>query len=184
MNLGSLAELVASTLRARAAAPALLADEALCYSRLALPIVVGNVVGIITAVSIDFPGIIASAAAVVGLDLITFAKAAPAARRPGPGPRSVLLSNQALRDARLSLAVIIGDVVGIVSAVPIDLSGVELAPAAVIGFVLISLAETITASAVGIAAPAVERRDEAGLDARFGLTIILCERLSEKDGKK
>ena len=76
------------------------------------------------------------------------------------------------------------NVVRIVAAVSIDLARVELAPAAVIGFDLISLAETITASAVGIAAPAVERRDEAGLDARFGLTIILCERLSEKDGKK
>ena len=76
------------------------------------------------------------------------------------------------------------NVVRIVAAVSIDLARVELAPAAVIGFDLISLAETITASAVGIAAPAVERRDEAGLDARFRLTIILCERLSVKDGKK
>ena len=145
---------------------------------------VRNVIGIITAVSIDFPGIIASAAAVVGLDLITFAKAAPAARRPRPRPRSVLLADQALRDARFAFSVIIGDVVGIVSAVSIYLPGVELAPAAVIGFDLITLAESIAASAVGIAAPAVERRDEAGLDARFRLTIILCERLSEKDGKK
>ena len=173
-DLGSLAELVASTLRAGATAPTLLADQPLRYSRLALPIVVGNVVGIITAGSIDFPGIIASAAAVVGLDLITFAKAAPAARRPGPGPRSVLLSDQALRDARLSLAVIIGDVVGVVSAVSIYLPGVELAPAAVIGFDLIALAESITTSAVGVAAPAVERRDEAGLDARFGFAVVVC----------
>ena len=183
MNLGSLAQFP-SAFWTRAAAPALFFDEPLRYSRLALPIVVSDIVGVVAAIPVNFPGIIASAAAVVGLDLITFAKAAPAARRPGPGPRSVLLSNQALRDARLSLAVIIGDVVGIVSAVSIYLPGVELAPAAVIGFDLISLAETITASAVGIAAPAVERRDEAGLDARFGLTIILCERLSEKDGKK
>ena len=183
-DLGSLAELVASTLRARAAAPALLADEALCYSRLALPIVVGNVVGIITAISIDLPGVIASAAAVVRLDLITFAKAAPAARRPRPRPRSVLLADQALRDARFPLAVVVGDVVRIVAAVSADLPRIEFAAAAVVSFDFISLAETITASAVGIAAPAVERRDEAGLDARFRLTIILCERLSEKDGKK
>ena len=183
LNLGSLAKLAAA-LRARAAAVALLADQAFRYSCLALAVVVSDIVGLVTAVSTNFTGVEPAASAVVGLDLITFAKAAPAARRPGPGPRSVLLSDQALRDARLSLAVIIGDVVGIVSAVSIYLPGVELAPAAVIGFDLISLAETITASAVGIAAPAVERRDEAGLDARFGLTIILCERLSEKDGKK
>ena len=180
-DLCSLAELVASTLRAGATAPTLLADQPLRYSRLALPIVVGNVVGIITAVSIDFPGIIASAAAVVRLDLITFAKAAAATRRPRP--RSVPLADEALRDPRLALTVIIGDVVSIVSAVPIDLSGVELAPAPIVRFDLISLAEPI-ASAVGIAAPAVERRDEAGLDARFGFAIVLCERPSEKDGKK
>ena len=107
-DLGSLAELVASTLRARAAAPTLLADQAFRYSRLALPIVVGNVVGIITAVSIDFPGIIASAAAVVGLDLITFAQATAAARRPRP--RSVLLADEARLDPRLALPVIICDV--------------------------------------------------------------------------
>ena len=109
-DLGSLAELVASTLRARAAAPTLLADQAFRYSRLALPIVVGNVVGIITAVSIDFTGIIASAAAVVGLDLITFAKAAPAARRPRSRPRSVLLADEARLDPRLAFPVVIGNV--------------------------------------------------------------------------
>ena len=76
------------------------------------------------------------------------------------------------------------NVVRIVAAVPIDLARVELAPAAVIGFDLISFSQAITASAVGIAAPAVERRDEAGLDARFGFAIVLCERPSEKDGKK
>jgi len=173
LNLGSLAELAAA-LRARAAAPALLADQAFRYSRLTLAVVVSDIVGVVAAIPVNFPGIIASAAAVVGLDLITFAKAAPAARRPGPGPRSVLLSNQALRDARLSLAVIIGDVVGIVSAVSIYLPGVELAPAAVIGFDLIALAESITTSAVGVAAPAVERRDEAGLDARFGFAVVVC----------
>ena len=76
------------------------------------------------------------------------------------------------------------NVVRIVAAVSIDLARVELAPAAVIGFDLISFSQAITASAVGIAAPAVERRDEAGLDARFGFAIVLCERPSEKDGKK
>ena len=181
-DLGSLAELVASTLRAGATAPTLLADQPLRYSRLALPIVVGNVVGIITAVSIDFPGIIASAAAVVGLDLITFAKAAPA-RRPRTRPRSVLLADQAFGDARLALPIIIGDVVGIVSAVPIDLSGVELAPAPIVRFDLISLAEPI-ASAVGIAAPAIKRRDEAGLDPSLGFAIVLCERPLARDPKK
>jgi len=42
-DLGSLAELVASTLRAGAAAAPLLADQALRYSRLALTVVVSDV---------------------------------------------------------------------------------------------------------------------------------------------
>ena len=75
------------------------------------------------------------------------------------------------------------NVVGIVSAVPIYLSGVELAPAAIVRFDLISLAEPI-ASAVGIAAPAAERRDEAGLDSSLGFAIVLCERPSARDPKK
>ena len=74
------------------------------------------------------------------------------------------------------------NVVGIVSTVPIYLPGVELAPAAIVRFDLISLAESI-ASAVGIAAPAVERRDEARLDSRLGFAIVLCERPSEKTKK-
>ena len=76
------------------------------------------------------------------------------------------------------------NVVRIVAAVSIDLARVELAPAAVIGFDLIALAESITTSAVGVAAPAVERRDEAGLDARFGFAIVLCERPLARDPKK
>ena len=69
LNLGSLAEL-ASTLRARAAAPALLADQALRYSRLALAVVVGNVVGIVAAVPRDFTRVEASPAAIIGLYLV------------------------------------------------------------------------------------------------------------------
>ena len=182
LNLGSLAEL-ASPFGARAAAPAFLADQAFFHARLTLPVVVGNVVGAIAPVSVDLARIVLLAAAVSGLYLVALSQATAAARRPRPGPRPVLLADQALGDPRLAFSVIIGDVVGIVSAISIDLSGVELASAAVIGFDLIALAE-ITASAVGIAAPAVERRDEAGFDARLGFAIVLCERLSEKDGKK
>ena len=157
MNLGSLTEL-ATPFGARAAAPALLADQALRYSRLALPIVVGDVVGLVTAVPINFPRIIASAAAVIGLNLIAFAQAAPAARRPRPGPGPVLLADQALGDARLPLSVVVPmgtstgetppsirdavsarNVVGIVSAVPINLARVELAPAAIIRLDLVAL---------------------------------------------
>ena len=74
------------------------------------------------------------------------------------------------------------NVVGIVAAVPINLPGIELASAAVIGFDLISLAEPI-ASAVGIAAR-IERRDEARLDSRLGFAIVLCERPLARDPKK
>ena len=76
------------------------------------------------------------------------------------------------------------NVVGVVTAISIDLPGVIASATAVIGFDRIALAEAIAASAIGVAAPAVERRDEAGLDARFGFAIVLCERPSEKDGKK
>ena len=180
LNLGSLAELAAA-LRARAAAPALLFDEPLRYPSFALAVVVGDVVGIVAAISTNFTGVEPAPRAIVGFDLITFTQAAAAARRARP--RAVLLADETLRDACLALPVVVGNIVRIVAAVPRDFTWIELASAAVIGFDLIALAESI-ASAVRIAAPAVERRDEAGLDARFGLTIILCERLSEKDGKK
>ena len=75
------------------------------------------------------------------------------------------------------------NVVGIVATVPINLSGIELAAPAVVGFNLISLAESIT-SAVRVAAAAVKRRDEARLDSRLGFAIVLCERLLARDPKK
>ena len=183
MDLGSLAEL-ASTLRARAAAPAFLADQAFFHARLTLPVVVGNVVGAIAPVSVDLAGIVLLAAAVSGLYLVALSQATAAARRPRPGPRPVLLADQALGDPRLAFSVIIGNVVGIVSAISIYLPGVVSAPPAVIGFDLIALAEAIAASAVGVAAPAVERRDEARLDSRLGLAIVLCERPLARDPKK
>jgi hypothetical protein len=173
LNLGSLAEL-ASTLRARTAASPLLADQAFRYSRLALAVVVSDIIRIIATVPINFPGVIASAAAVIGLYLIAFAQAAPAARRPRPGPRPVLLADQALGDPRLPLAVVVVNIIGVVPTVPRDFTRVELASAAVIGFDLITLAESIAASAIGIAAPAVKRRDEARLDARLALPIIIA----------
>ena len=142
-----------------------------------------NIVRFVTSIAADRARVVTPAPAVVGLDLVALAEAA-AARRPGPRPRSVLLTDQAFGDARLALAVIIGDVVGIVSAVSIYLPGVIASATAVIGFDRIALAETITASAVGIAAPAVERRDEAGLDSRLGFAIVLCERPLARDPKK
>ena len=137
-----------------------------------------NIIGVIPAVPRDLARVEPTSAPIIGFNLVALAEAAAAARRTRPGPRSIILADQALRDARLSLAVVVGDVVRIVAAVSGGLPGVELAPAAVIGFDLIALAESITTSAVGVAAPAVERRDEAGLDARFGFAIVLCERPS------
>ena len=158
LNLGSLAKLAAA-LRARAAAVALLADQAFRYSCLALAVVVSDIVGLVTAVSTNFAGVEPAASAIVGLDLVTLAEAAAAARRSGPGPRPVLLTDQAFGDARLPLAVVVVNIVGVVPAVSTNFARVELASASVVCFYLISFSEAITASAVGIAAPAVERRD-------------------------
>ena len=66
------------------------------------------------------------------------------------------------------------NVVRIVAAVSIDLARVELAPAAVIGFDLISFSQAITASAVGIAASVAERRDEACFDPSLGFAVVIC----------
>ena len=98
------------------------------------------------------------------------------------GPGLALPPDQPRRDARLGVAVVVADVVGAVAPVARDFAGVELAAPAVVGFDLISLAESIT-SAVRVAAAAVKRRDEARLDSRLGFAIVLCERPSEKDPK-
>ena len=172
LNLGSLAELAAA-LRARAAAPALLADQALGDARLTLAVVIVYVVRVIPAVSTNFTGVEPAPRAIVGFDLITFTQAAAAARRARP--RAVLLADETLRDACLALPVVVGNIVRIVAAVPRDFTWIELASAAVIGFYLVAFAESVSAaSAVGVAAPAVERRDEAGLDARFGFAVVVC----------
>ena len=119
--------------------------------------------------------------------LYSSADAHSAARRtttPGPAPAApALLADQALRDPRFTFPVVVVNIVGIVPAVPRDFARVELAPATVIGFDLISLAEPI-AAAVGVAAPAVKRRDEARFDSRLGFAIVLCERPLARDPKK
>ena len=111
--------------------------------------------------------------------LYSCSNAHAAARRtttPGPAPAApALLADQALRDARLALAVVVGDVVRIVAAVPRDLAFVEFAAAPIIGFDLVALAESIT-SVVRVAVPAAERRDEARLDARLGFAVVVCVR--------
>ena len=75
------------------------------------------------------------------------------------------------------------NVVGIVSAVPINFARVEFASAPIIAFDLVAFAQSIT-SAVRVAAPAVKRRDEARLDSRLGFAIVLCERPLARDPKK
>jgi len=111
--------------------------------------------------------------------LYSSADAHSAARRtttPGPAPAPAapaLLADQALRDARLALAVVVRDVVRIVTAVPRDLAFVEFAAAPIIGFDLVALAESIT-PAVRVAVPAAERSDEARFDARLGFAIVVC----------
>ena len=69
MNLGSLAEL-AAPFGARAAAPALLADQAFFHARLALPVVIGNIVGAVAPIPVDLARIKSAAAAIIGLDLV------------------------------------------------------------------------------------------------------------------
>ena len=93
-----------------------------------------------------------------------------------------LLFDKPLRYPSLPLSIIIVYVVRVVAAVSANLTGVELAPAPIVRFYLVTLTESI-ASAVGIAVPAAERRDEAGLDSRLGFAVVLCERPSEKDPK-
>ena len=117
-----------------------------------------------------------AASAISSLYARTNAHASP--RRtttPGPAPAPAapaLLADQALRDARLALAVVVGDVVRIVAAVPRDLALVEFAAAPIIGFDLVALAEPIT-SAVGIAAR-VKRRDKARLNPSLALAVVVC----------
>ena len=111
--------------------------------------------------------------------LYSCSNAHAAARRTagtGSTPRTAapaLLADQALRDARLALAVIVVNIICIVAAVPRDLALVEFAAAPIIGFDLVSLAESIT-SAVGVAASTTECRDEARLDARLGFAVVVC----------
>ena len=167
----------------RAAAPALLADQALGDARLTLAVVIVYVVRVIPAVSTNFTGVEPAPRAIVGFDLITFTQAAAAARRARP--RAVLLADETLRDACLALPVVVGNIVRIVAAVPRDFTWIELASAAVIGFYLVAFAESVSAaSAVEVAAPAVKRRDEARLDSRLGFAIVLCERPLARDPKK
>ena len=61
------------------------------------------------------------------------------ARRPRP--RSVLLADQALRHSCFAFAVVVENVVRVVAAVPTNLTGVELAPAPIIGFDLVAFAQ-------------------------------------------
>ena len=141
------------------------------------------VVGPIPAVTFYAARIVLRTASITRRDLGSLAElVASTLRTRAAAP--AFLADQALRYSCLALAIVVGNVVGVVPAVPRDFTWIELASASVIGFYLIALAESIATSAVGIAAPAVERRDEAGLDARFGFAIVLCERPSEKDGKK
>ena len=156
LDLCSLAQFP-SAFRTWAAAAALLADQALGDARLTLAVVIVYVVRVISAVSTNFTGVEPAPRAIVGFDLVAFTQAAAAARRARP--RAVLLADQALGDARLPLSVVVPmgpstgetppsirdavsarNVVGIVSAVPINLARVELAPAAIIRLDLVAFA--------------------------------------------
>ena len=125
----------------------------------------------------DLTRVFLASAAIPGLYARTNAHSAPrrtAAPRTTPTPAApALLSDQALRDARLTLSVVVVNIVGVVPAVPRDFARVELPPAPIVGFYLVTLTESI-ASAVGIAVPAAERRDEAGFDSRLTLAVIIC----------
>jgi len=130
--------------------------------------------------------VLLAASAISSLYARTNAHSAPrrtSAPRTAPASASpALLADQALCDARLALSIIIVYVVRIITAVSANLTGVELAPAPIVRFYLVTLTESIT-SAVGVAVPAAERRDEARFDSRLGFAVVLCERPSEKDPK-
>ena len=125
----------------------------------------------------DLTRVFLASAAIPGLYARTNAHSAPrrtSAPRTAPASAApALLADQALRDACFPLAVVVVNIVGVVPAVSTDFARVELAPASVIGFDLVALTESIT-SAVGIAAAAAERRDEARLDAGLTLAVIIC----------
>ena len=100
------------------------------------------------------------------LDLVALAEALRAAAA------AVLLADEALGAARLALAVVVVDVVGVVEAISSGLAGVELAPSSVIGLDPVALAELVVAVA---AAAAPQGADELGLDARLGLAVVVLD---------
>ena len=64
--------------------------------------------------------------------------------------------------------------VGAITPVPVDLARIILLAAAIVGLDLVPFAQLVRRRAVGVAAPAAERRDEARLDARLALAVIIC----------
>ena len=64
--------------------------------------------------------------------------------------------------------------VGAITPVPVDLARIILLAAAVSGLDGVAFSQFIGRPAIGVAASAAERRDEACFDARLGFTVVIC----------
>ena len=155
------ARAIALAQEASGAAAVELADQALRHARLPLPIIVGDVVGVVAAVSGDFPGVELAAAAIVGFDAIALAQATS-------GATAVELADQAFRHARLPLPVVVGDVIRIITAVSGDFPWVELASASVISFDLVPFLQTIAVTTTAARGP-----DQALRHPRLALAVVV-----------
>ena len=106
------------------------------------------------------------------------ADAHAAARRattPGPAPAApALLANEAGLDPSLSFPVVVGNVVRTITPVPVYLARIILLAAAIARLDGVTFPEFVRRPAIGVAASAAERRDEARLDARLGFAVIVC----------
>ena len=64
--------------------------------------------------------------------------------------------------------------VGAVAPIPVDLARIILLPAAISRLDGVTFPQLVRRRPVGVAAPAAERRDEARLDPRFALDVVVC----------
>ena len=64
--------------------------------------------------------------------------------------------------------------VGAITPVPVDLARIILLAAAIARLDGVTFPEFVRRPAIGVAASAAERRDEARLDPRLGFAIVVC----------
>ena len=100
-----------------------------------------------------------------------------------PAPAApALLANEAGLDPSLSFPVIVGNVVRTITPVPVYLARIRLLAAAIARLDGVTFPEFVRRPAIGVAASAAERRDEARLDARLGFAVVVCVIKPSKHG--